>query len=106
MGEEDHQILEVDILFVGGGPANLAGSLRLTQLIANHNDQVSAGKNPSPRLAPRIALIEKGCDVVGFYLHPPDKALVLCGDEKAQTSAGLDAPLAAVASRASRAPDT
>ncbi|NGZ97955.1 MAG: hypothetical protein CV089_17840 [Nitrospira sp. WS110] len=50
--------------------------------------------------------VEKVCDVVGFYLHPPDKALVLCGDEKAQTSAGLDAPLAAVASRASRAPDT
>ncbi len=61
--DEDRQILEVDTLFVGGGPSNLAGALRLTQLIANHNDQVSAGNTPSSRLTPRIALIEKGRDV-------------------------------------------
>ena len=60
---EDHQILEVDILFVGGGPANLVGALRLTQLIADHNGQVSAGNTSRPRLDPRIALIEKGRDV-------------------------------------------
>ena len=31
--------------------------------------------------------IEKVRDVVGLYLHPPDKALVLCVDEKAQIQA-------------------
>lgn len=31
--------------------------------------------------------VEKLCDVVGLYLNPPDKALVLCVDEKAQIQA-------------------
>jgi transposase len=31
--------------------------------------------------------IEKLCDVVGLYLNPPDKALVLCVDEKSQIQA-------------------
>jgi hypothetical protein len=32
-------------------------------------------------------LLEKVTDVVGLYLHPPEKALVLCVDEKSQTQA-------------------
>lgn len=31
--------------------------------------------------------IEKVRDIVGLYLHPPDKALVLCADEKSQIQA-------------------
>jgi transposase len=31
--------------------------------------------------------IEKLCDVVGLYLNPPDRALVLCVDEKSQIQA-------------------
>src|SRR5439155_12046891 len=31
--------------------------------------------------------IEKVRDIVGLYLHPPDKALVLCVDEKTQIQA-------------------
>lgn len=31
--------------------------------------------------------IDKVRDIVGLYLHPPDKALVLCADEKAQSQA-------------------
>ena len=31
--------------------------------------------------------IEKVRDIVGLYLHPPDKALVLCADEKSQVQA-------------------
>ncbi len=61
--DEDRQILDVDILFVGGGPANLSAALRLTQLIASHDGQVSAGQTSRPRLEPQIALIEKGHDV-------------------------------------------
>lgn len=62
MGDE-RQTLDVDVLFVGGGPANLAGALRLTQLVAHHNERVSAGTASGPRLDPQIALIEKGRDV-------------------------------------------
>ena len=60
---DGHQTLDVDVLFVGGGPANLAGALRLTRLIAEHNARVSTGKTSGPRLEPQIALIEKGRDV-------------------------------------------
>src|SRR5207247_6154179 len=31
--------------------------------------------------------VEKLTDVVGLYLHPPDKAIVLCVDEKSQIQA-------------------
>lgn len=31
--------------------------------------------------------VEKLTDVVGFYLNPPDKALVFCADEKSQIQA-------------------
>jgi electron-transferring-flavoprotein dehydrogenase len=61
--DDERQTLDVDVLFVGGGPANLAGALRLTQLVAHQNERVSAGDSSSPRLEPRIALIEKGRDV-------------------------------------------
>lgn len=32
-------------------------------------------------------LIEKVRDIVGLYLNPPDRALVLCADEKSQIQA-------------------
>jgi transposase len=32
-------------------------------------------------------LVEKLCDIVGLYLNPPDKSLVLCLDEKSQIQA-------------------
>jgi hypothetical protein len=31
--------------------------------------------------------VEKVRDIVGLYLNPPDKAIVLCVDEKSQTQA-------------------
>ena len=60
---EQSPVLEVDVLYVGGGPANLAGALRLTQLVTDHNARVAAGEHAGPRLEPQIALIEKGRDV-------------------------------------------
>src|SRR5438105_1616477 len=50
---------------------------------------------------------EKVRDVVGLYLHPPDRALVLCVDEKSQTQAGLGPhrSLTALASGATRTAD-
>jgi putative transposase len=32
-------------------------------------------------------LVEKVRDIVGLYLNPPDKAVVLCVDEKTQVQA-------------------
>ena len=39
------------------------------------------------KLSPDPLLVEKVRDIVGLYLAPPDKALVLCVDEKSQIQA-------------------
>ena len=39
------------------------------------------------KLSPDPLLIEKVRDIVGLYVHPPDRALVLCVDEKPQIQA-------------------
>jgi hypothetical protein len=39
--------------------------------------------------------LEKLSDVVGLYLNPPEKALVLCVDEKSQIQAGRASSLMA-----------
>jgi transposase len=49
--------------------------------------------NLKPHLVPTFKLsrdkhfVEKLCDIVGLYLNPPDKSLVLCLDEKSQIQA-------------------
>jgi transposase len=58
---------------------------------------VSSGRLPGSRLQPHRSetfklsqdplFIDKVRDIVGLYLAPPDKALVLCVDEKAQIQA-------------------
>ena len=39
------------------------------------------------KLSPDPQLVEKVRDIIGLYLNPPDKALVLCVDEKSQIQA-------------------
>src|SRR5438128_12229873 len=58
----ERESLEVDVLFVGAGPASLAGALRLRQLINEHNEKVekSGGKKLDEI---SIAVIEKGREV-------------------------------------------
>jgi hypothetical protein len=43
------------------------------------------------KLSPDPLFVEKIVDVVGLYHHPPEKAIVLCVDEKSQCQA-LDRP--------------
>ncbi len=54
----ERDTLEVDVLFVGAGPASLAGALQLRQLINKHNE---ANNNALGELT--IAVIEKGREV-------------------------------------------
>ncbi|MGH9851710.1 MAG: NAD(P)/FAD-dependent oxidoreductase, partial [Blastocatellia bacterium] len=54
--------LEVDVLFVGAGPASLAGALRLRQLINQHNEEAEkAGGQKLEEIT--IAVIEKGREI-------------------------------------------
>ncbi len=57
----ENEIFDVDVLFVGGGPANIAGALHLTQLIKKHNKSVDEGKIKGQQIEePLIMVIEKG----------------------------------------------
>ncbi|UCH83627.1 MAG: electron transfer flavoprotein-ubiquinone oxidoreductase [Candidatus Latescibacterota bacterium] len=57
--QEERETLEADVLFVGGGPASLAGAYHLAKLVENHNQQVDSS-GQGGRLDPMIVLIEKG----------------------------------------------
>ena len=69
----ERESLEMDVVFVGAGPANLSGALHLTRLVADHNDAVSNGTreglpNGKPLGEIQIAVIEKGSSVGGHIL--------------------------------------
>lgn len=52
--------MPVDVLFVGGGPASLAGAIHLMDLIAKHNETATGSSKLDE---PMIALIEKGSEI-------------------------------------------
>jgi electron-transferring-flavoprotein dehydrogenase len=82
MAERDS--LEVDVLFVGGGPASLAGAIRLRQLAAASGRELS------------VMVIEKGGDIGNHGLSgavvDPKTLHELFPDE--DITGGLDAPVA------------
>ena len=59
---DQRDILEVDVLFVGGGPAGLAGALHLTQRIEAHNRAAVAGGG-APLGDVTIAVLEKASEI-------------------------------------------
>lgn len=62
MEDIERESLDVDVLFVGAGPASLAGALRLRQLINDHDEKAAeTGAKPLGEIS--IAVIEKGSAV-------------------------------------------
>ncbi len=60
----ERETLEVDVLFVGAGPATLAGAYHLGNLIARHNEAVAAGTHAGPALGEiQLAVIEKAAEL-------------------------------------------
>jgi len=59
--EEEREIMEVDILFVGGGTACLSAALHLSNLIRKHNENVEQEGKGLDEIT--IALLEKGTDI-------------------------------------------
>ena len=59
MGEE-RESFPLDVLFVGGGPASLAGAIHLSDIIGRHNARIESGEANGKPLELEIAVIEKG----------------------------------------------
>jgi electron-transferring-flavoprotein dehydrogenase len=61
-GEIQRETLDVDVVFVGGGPAGLAGALRLSQLVQSHNEAAAQGSG-TPLGEVSIAVLEKASEI-------------------------------------------
>ena len=65
----ERETLEFDVVFVGGGPANLSGALHLNRLVKAHNDAVAKGEKQGEPLGDvEIAVIEKGATIGAHIL--------------------------------------
>ena len=65
----EREEMPCDVVFVGAGPACLAGSIHLMDLIEKHNEGVSAGTVQGEALEePMIVVIEKGSEVGAHQL--------------------------------------
>src|SRR5438270_3072462 len=61
--------IEMDVLFVGAGPASLSGALHLSRLVGEHNEAVASEKREGKSLGEiQIAVIEKGATVGAHIL--------------------------------------
>jgi len=57
----EREQIEMDVVFVGAGPANLAAALSLKKEIAEHDDLVEKGIRPGRKIGDlEIAIVEKG----------------------------------------------
>ena len=81
----ERDVLEVDVLFVGAGPASLAGAIRLAQLYRQHNEAVKAGTTSGPTLSTdNILVIDKARNVgdhgISGAVLDPRSVIELFGD--------------------------
>ena len=93
----ERESIEMDVLFVGAGPANLSGAYHLARLVREHNEGVAAGTRQGKPLGDvEIAVIEKGASVgahilSGAVMDP--KALAELMPDFVEQGAPLDTPV-------------
>jgi electron-transferring-flavoprotein dehydrogenase len=59
---DERETLDIDVLFVGAGPASLAGAYALAGLVRRHNQTAAAAGGQQP-LEVSIAVLEKGREI-------------------------------------------
>ncbi len=59
----EREVLEADVLFVGGGPASLAGALHLANLVRRHDETVAATGSGRALGEVQIVVIEKASEI-------------------------------------------
>lgn len=65
----EREQLEMDVVFVGAGPANLAAALHLKNIIKEHDADINAGRGEGKPVGEiEIAVIEKGASVGAHIL--------------------------------------
>lgn len=65
----EREQLEMDVVFVGAGPANLAAALHLKKIIAEHDDEIEKGIRQGRKIGEiEIAIVEKGAAVGAHIL--------------------------------------
>ncbi len=75
MAEEQREIMEVDVLFVGGGVASLSGALHLSNLVKKHNEKVEQEGEGKPLDEIMMAVLEKSAyigshSISGAVMNP------------------------------------
>lgn len=61
----EREAMDVDVLFVGGGPAGLAGAYHLMQLVKKHDEAIDKGEKKGEKLGEiQVCLLEK-CSEIG-----------------------------------------
>ena len=64
----EREQLEMDVVFVGAGPANLAAALHLKNVVAEHNELVERDPRRGAKIPDlEIGIIEKG-SFVGAHI--------------------------------------
>lgn len=58
----EREVIDFDIVFVGGGPATLSSAIHLTNLIKKYNENIEVGKVQGKKIdiEDKIAVLEKG----------------------------------------------
>ncbi len=58
----EREVIEFDVIFVGGGPANISSAIHLTNLIRKYNEDIESGKLKGTQIdiEDKIAVLEKG----------------------------------------------
>ncbi len=77
----EREQLEMDVIFVGAGPANLAAALHLKNLIKEHDELVAKGRRTGKQIGElEIGIIEKAPTSERIFCPARSLTRLLCAN--------------------------